>query len=91
MLLRVETTQFVDICIFIQTMNYQFPRPRMLQMKFEPNWASRVQLKENDKESKSRTFFFLFCFCEVGGRGGTAGLGRARGGVGRELSNYFYM
>ena len=53
---RTETTQFVHTCIFIQTMNYQFPRQRMLQMKFEPNWASgfNLSLKELLFESVDR-------------------------------------
>ena len=53
---RGETTQFVDICIFIQTMNYQFPRPRMLQMEFDPNWTSgfNLSLKELMFESVDR-------------------------------------
>ena len=35
-------------CIFIQTINYQYAKPKMLQMKFEPNWASgfNISLKE---------------------------------------------
>ena len=45
---KVETTQFVDIYIFIQTMNYQFPRPSMLQMKFEPNRDGGFNLTLNE-------------------------------------------
>ena len=37
-------------------MNYQFPRPRMLQMKFDPNWTSgfNLSLKELMFESVDR-------------------------------------
>ena len=41
---RFEITRFVDMYNLIHTMNYQFSRPRMLQMKFEPNWASGFDL-----------------------------------------------
>ena len=33
-------------CIFIQTINYQFPRPRMLQVNFELKWASGFKFKD---------------------------------------------
>ena len=32
------------MCIFIQIMNYQFPKARMLQMKVETKWASDFNL-----------------------------------------------
>ena len=41
---RFEIKQFVDMCIFKHTMNYQIPRPRMLQMKFELKRASGFNL-----------------------------------------------
>ena len=44
---RFEIIQFVDICSFIQTIDYPFPRPTMLQTKFEPNWANGFNLSLN--------------------------------------------
>ena len=38
----------IEIPIFMQTMINQFPRPRMLQIKVEANWASRFNLSLNE-------------------------------------------
>ena len=46
---RFEITQFGDMCIFIQTMDHQFPRPKLLQIKCEPNWASCFNLSWKEK------------------------------------------
>ena len=74
-------------------MNYQFPRPRMLQMKSEPNWASGfnlrghagkvVDIRRITKILPNQGSFIFLC----GGEGG----GRARGGVGRGVGAIIFM